>query len=63
MTQRISPNNTLNECYFIKCNKTSSATICKNCGGEKMFHTIGDGIKCTKVIITTQPNITLINKN
>ena len=28
------------ECYFIPNNNTSSATICSNCGKEKMLHTI-----------------------
>jgi hypothetical protein len=28
------------ECYFIPNNNTSSATICGNCGKEKMLHTI-----------------------
>ena len=37
-------NEKLNECYFITGKKTSSATICVNCGKEKMFHTIGEGI-------------------
>ena len=26
------------ECYFIASTNTSSATICKNCGQEKLLH-------------------------
>ena len=40
-----------NECYFIPSKNTTSATICANCGKEKMLHTIGEGIKATKIII------------
>jgi len=40
-----------NECYFVPDNKTASATICVNCGKEKMLHTIGEGIKINKIII------------
>ncbi len=40
------------ECYFIPDKKTTSATICANCGREKFLHTIGEGIKATKIIIT-----------
>ena len=39
------------ECYFIAGDKTSSATICANCGKEKYIHTIGEGIKASKIII------------
>ena len=39
------------ECYFVPDTKTSSATVCNNCGKEKWLHTIGEGIKATKVII------------
>ena len=28
------------ECYFIASTKTSSATICENCGKEKFLHKI-----------------------
>lgn len=42
----------MTECYFTPDNKKSSATICVNCGKEKMLHTIGENIKVTKVIIT-----------
>lgn len=51
--KRIAPNNQLSECYFMPSTKTSSATVCKNCGKEKMIHTIGEGIKCTKITIIT----------
>jgi hypothetical protein len=42
------------ECYFIPSNNTSSATICKNCGGEKFLHSIGQGIGVSKSVIITQ---------
>lgn len=41
----------MTECYFIADKKTTSATICANCGKEKYLHTIGDGIKASKIII------------
>lgn len=41
----------MTECYFIKSKETSSATICANCGKEKMLHTIGEDIKVSTVII------------
>ena len=41
----------MTECYFTPDKKTTSATICANCGKEKFLHTIGEGIKVTKVII------------
>lgn len=41
----------MTECYFIPKKDISSATICANCGKEKMLHTIGEGIKANKVII------------
>ena len=44
-----------NECYFTPDEKTTSSTICKNCGKEKMLHTIGLGVKVSKVIINPQP--------
>lgn len=50
------PNNQLNECYFLPSTKLTSATICINCGKEKMLHTIGAGIKCTKTIIVKKTN-------
>lgn len=40
------------ECYFIPDKKTTSATICANCGKEKFLHTIGEGLKAAKIIIT-----------
>lgn len=43
------------ECYFIPDNKTTSATICMNCGKEKYTHTIGQGIKASTVIVITNP--------
>lgn len=41
----------MTECYFTPKKDTTSATICANCGKEKMLHTIGDAIKATKVVI------------
>lgn len=41
----------LTECYFTPDSKNTSSTICANCGKEKMLHTIGEGIKATKIII------------
>lgn len=46
----------LNECYFIPRTDITSATICANCGKEKMLHTTGKGIRATKIIITTTAN-------
>lgn len=43
----------MTECYFTPKKETTSATICANCGKEKMLHTIGDGIKPKKIIIYT----------
>lgn len=45
----------LSECYFTPDKKTSSATICANCGKEKMLHTIGDGLKATSIEINPKP--------
>jgi hypothetical protein len=42
------------ECYFTPSTNTSSSTICRNCGKEKMLHTIGDGIKVSKSVIITK---------
>jgi transcription elongation factor Elf1 len=42
------------ECYFTPNDKTSSATICANCGKEKMLHIVGKGIKASICIIKTQ---------
>ena len=42
------------ECYFIPSNTTSSATICRNCGQEKMLHTGGEGIKTLKSIVAQE---------
>lgn len=44
------------ECYFIPKKDTTSATICANCGKEKILHTIGEGLKANKVIITKYTN-------
>ena len=41
----------MTECYFTKIKKPASATICANCGKEKILHTIGEGIKAKKVTI------------
>jgi len=35
----------MTECYFIPKKGTTSATICANCGLEKVLHTIGEGTK------------------
>lgn len=43
----------MTECYFAPLKDTTSATICANCGQEKMLHTIGEGINATKTIIIT----------
>lgn len=43
----------MTECYFISSKGTTSATICARCGKEKMLHTIGEGIKASTVIIST----------
>lgn len=43
--------NPLAECYFVSDKKGTSATICANCGKEKMLHTIGEGLKASKVIM------------
>jgi hypothetical protein len=45
----------MTECYFTPKKDTSSATICANCGLEKMLHTIGEGVKVSKVEIITKP--------
>lgn len=45
------------ECYFIPDRKLTSATICANCGKEKMIHTIGEGLKANKTIIIYQSTI------
>ena len=51
----------MTECYFTPIKETTSATICANCGKEKMLHTIGENIKANKVvIITDSPRTTLI---
>lgn len=34
---------------FYSKKETTSATICANCGLEKMLHTIGEGIKVSKI--------------
>jgi len=43
----------INECYFTPSKEITSATICANCGKEKMLHTIGEGVKVSTVIIIT----------
>jgi hypothetical protein len=50
-------NKEMTECYFTPKKDTTSATICANCGKEKMLHTIGDRVKANKVIITTDAEI------
>lgn len=47
----------MTECYFTPKKETTSATICANCGLEKSLHTIGEGVKVNKVIITTEAEI------
>jgi len=49
--KKIKLEDNMTECYFTQGKNTSSATICKNCGLEKMLHTIGERIKVNKVII------------
>lgn len=44
----------MTECYFTPNKETTSATICAKCGKEKMLHTIGEGIKASTVIISSQ---------
>ena len=44
----------MTECYFSPTKKTSSASICKKCGKEKMLHTIGENIKVNKVVVITK---------
>ena len=41
----------MSECYFTPKKDTTSATICTNCGKEKILHTIGEGVKVKTVII------------
>lgn len=48
----------MTECYFTPKKDTTSATICANCGLEKMLHTIGEGMKVNKVIIISDAEIT-----
>ena len=48
----------MTECYFTPKKDTSSATICANCGLEKMLHTIGEGVKVSKVEIITNSIVT-----
>lgn len=43
----------MTECYFTPKKETTSATICANCGEEKMLHTIGEGLKVKEIIINT----------
>jgi len=51
MSENKTPLTGSNECYFMPDKKTTSATICANCGKEKHLHTIGEGVKATKVIM------------
>jgi len=44
----------MTECYFIPKKESTSATICANCGKEKIIHTIGEGIKITKTVTQTE---------
>lgn len=48
-------NKQITECYFTPDKKTTSATICANCGKEKMLHTIGEGMKVKSIEIITHP--------
>ena len=58
MSEKQTPLTGSNECYFVPDKKRTSATICANCGKEKMLHTIGEGIKASKVIMFgIEPNI------
>ena len=55
----------MTECYFTPKKDITSATICVNCGLEKMLHTIGEGIKVKEIIIITKfknPNPATPNK-
>ena len=45
----------MTECYFTQKKDSTSSTICANCGLEKMLHTIGEGLKVTKIEIFTSP--------
>jgi hypothetical protein len=47
----------MTECYFIPNKQNSSATICNNCGQEKMLHTIGEGIKSIRHIVNQKSEI------
>lgn len=47
----------MNECYFTPNRVTTSATICANCGLEKMLHEMGEGIEEKKVIIISNTKI------
>ena len=53
----------MTECYFTPKKDSTSATICANCGLEKMLHTIGEGLKVTKVEIITGAPKTQISEN
>jgi len=46
----------MTECYFIRKKNITSATICNNCGLEKMLHTIGEGIKVSVVNVINDIN-------
>lgn len=47
----------MTECYFTQKKGTTSATLCANCGLEKMLHTIGEGMKVNKIEIFTDAQI------
>lgn len=49
--QNKSPEQLAIECYFTPTKNTTSATICANCGKEKIIHTIGEGVKASRMII------------
>lgn len=45
-----SKNLNVTECYFTSKKDTTSATICANCGKDKMLHTIGEGMRVNKIV-------------
>lgn len=46
---------TMIECYFTPKKDTTSATICANCGKEKILHTIGVKVKTVIIISDSKP--------
>ncbi len=42
------------ECYFTPNYNTTSATICSNCGKEKMLHSIGNDVELSKYFINPE---------